>query len=94
MRGCIYGNIQFLLKKYACFWYLQVLWLHIKRKKKDVLVEDISIIHQQFFADNTFSCEYLICTLIAFSRVGREEGLEVDFQRYEVCLVVSKWTTS
>lgn len=50
-----------------------MLRMHIKRKKKkDILVEEISIIHQQFFADNTFSCEYLICTLIAFSVWGEK----------------------
>lgn len=30
--GSVYGNTQLLLKKYACVWCLQMLWLHSKRK--------------------------------------------------------------
>ena len=43
--------------------------VYIKEKKGNVLVEEISIIHQ-FFADNTINCEHCICILTAFSVQG------------------------
>lgn len=37
-------------------------------------MEEISIIHQQFFADNTFIYDYHICTVMAFSVWGEKRS--------------------
>lgn len=42
--------------------------------EKDILVEEISITHQQFFTGNTFSCEYVNILFVPSPVWGEKRG--------------------